>query len=368
MINKQYMRLALQLAQKGCGYVNPNPMVGAVIVKDNRIISQGFHERYGELHAERNALTNCSESPKGATLYVTLEPCCHYGKTPPCTEAILESGISQVVIGSSDPNPIVAGKGVKLLRDNGILVIEGVLKEDCDQLNYVFFHYIKTKTPYVIMKYAMTMDGKIATHTGESRWITGEDARRNVHEDRHRYQSIMIGVGTLLTDNPLLSCRLENKRNPIRIVCDTNLRTPLSSQIVVTAKEIPTILATSCTETAKQKPYLEKGCCLIVVKKTNGHLDLKELMFKLGEKHIDSIFLEGGAALNWSALEAGIVNRIQAYIAPKLFGGDLAKSPIGGIGMNRPSTAFALGHPTITQIGSDLLIESEVIPKCLLES
>ena len=196
MTDIEYMKIALDLAKKGRGFVNPNPMVGAVVVKDNEIIGQGYHEKYGHLHAERNAIADCKVSPMGATIYVTLEPCCHYGKTPPCTDAIIESGIKKVVIGSSDPNPLVAGKGVEILKSNNIEVVENVLKEECDKLNEVFFHYIKTKTPYVVMKYAMTMDGKIATYTGKSKWITGEESRLNVHKDRHKYSGIMVGVGT----------------------------------------------------------------------------------------------------------------------------------------------------------------------------
>jgi diaminohydroxyphosphoribosylaminopyrimidine deaminase/5-amino-6-(5-phosphoribosylamino)uracil reductase len=223
------MRIALQLAEKGCGWVNPNPLVGAVIVKDGEIIGRRFHEKYGKAHAERNAIASCIKSPKGATLYATLEPCCHHGTNPPCTDAIIESGIKRVVIGSSDPNPLVRGKGVAIMRRHGIEVVEGVLKEECDKLNQVFFHYIQRKKPYVIMKYAMTMDGKIATYTGESKWITGEAARQRVHEDRHRYSGIMVGVGTVLADNPLLTCRMEGGKNPLRIICDTRLRTPINA-------------------------------------------------------------------------------------------------------------------------------------------
>ena len=184
MNNNEYMKRAIELAKKGVGYVNPNPMVGAVIVKNNEIIGEGYHERYGEFHAERNALLNCKEDPKGATIYVTLEPCCHQGKTPPCTDAIIESGISKVVVGSVDPNPLVAGKGLEILRNNGIEVVENVLKEECDEINEIFFHFIKNKTPFVVIKYAMTMDGKIATYTGESKWITSPESRKRVHEDK----------------------------------------------------------------------------------------------------------------------------------------------------------------------------------------
>lgn len=368
MNHLEYMKFALGLAKKGYGFVNPNPMVGAVIVKDDKIIGQGYHEKYGELHAERNALANCKISPKDATMYVTLEPCCHYGKTPPCTEAIIRSGIQRVVIGSNDPNPLVKGKGIAELRKHGIVVEAGVLKEECDKLNEVFFHFIENKTPFVLMKYAMTLDGKIATVAGKSKWITGEEARNNVHEDRHRYSAIMVGIGTVLSDNPLLTCRIENRRNPIRVICDTNLRMPLDCNIVNTAKEIPTIIATCSTEIQRYLQYMDLGCKIIVVNKKENHLDLKELMIKLGEENIDSIFLEGGASLNWSMLQYGLINKVQAYIAPKLFGGEGAKSPIGGMGIENPEDAFYLENHKMTQLGDDLLIESEVKVKCLQES
>ena len=208
---KQYMYRALELAKKGTGAVNPNPLVGAVLVKDNRIIGEGYHEKYGQLHAERNAIADCyrrGENPAGAELYVTLEPCCHYGKTPPCTEAIIENKIVKVYVGSNDPNPLVDGGGIAVLRAHGIEVETGILKQECDALNEIFFHYIRTKRPFVLMKYAMTMDGKIATVTGDSKWITGEAARRQVHEDRNRCAAIMAGVGTVIADNPMLNCRL----------------------------------------------------------------------------------------------------------------------------------------------------------------
>lgn len=226
MRDRDYMRMALEEAVKGEGWTNPNPMVGAVIVKDGRVIGKGFHERYGRLHAERNAIADCRESMEGATIYVTLEPCCHHGKQPPCTEAIIRERFARVVIGSDDPNPLVAGKGVRILREHGIQVDTGVEKEACDALNPVFFHYIRTGRPYVAMKYAMTADGKIATYTGASKWITGEAARQEVQKARHRYAGIMVGVNTVLADDPMLNCRLPGGHSPVRIICDTHLRTP----------------------------------------------------------------------------------------------------------------------------------------------
>lgn len=373
-----YMKLALKLAKKGWGWTRPNPMVGAVIVKEGRIIGQGWHEKFGYAHGERNALDSCTETPEGATMYVTLEPCCHYGKQPPCVEAILKAGIRRVVTGSDDPNPLVMGRGIQILRDHGIEVTEHVLKEECDQINEVFFHYIQTKRPFVTMKYAMTMDGKIAAYSGKSKWITGEEAREHVHRQRHGNMAIMAGVGTVLKDDPLLTCRILGGRNPIRIICDTNLRTPLTAQVVATAKEVPTVLATCCTDRERQSLYERAGCRILPVaremsleerqypkretpeKGKCGHVDLVQLMERLGQEQIDSILLEGGGTLNWAALRSGIVQKVQAYVAPKLLGGKEAKTPVEGEGAWSPQTGFLLKNSVVTQLGQDFLIESEV--------
>lgn len=387
-IDERYMGEALRLAEKGCGWANPNPLVGAVIVKDGEIIGSGYHRRYGELHAERNALAACRKPAAKATLYVTLEPCCHYGKTPPCTEAIIESGIARVVIGSADPNPLVAGKGAAVLREHGIEVTEGVLQEECDRINLPFFHYIQTKTPYVILKYAMTMDGKIAAASGKSQWITGEQARRRVHQDRWRYSAIMVGVGTVIADDPLLTCRVavqsgegadsipgddagspgSSVPQPVRIVCDSHLRTPLAARIVATAQQVKTIIATCCSDAGRRRAYEAAGCqVLTVAENDSGSVDLAALLLLLGQQGIDSLIIEGGAELNWAALKSGIVRRVQAYIAPKILGGVQAKSPVGGPGLSDPNQPFALGPPQITVLGEDILLESEVI-SCLPES
>lgn len=360
MNDSDYMKRALKLAKKGAGFVSPNPMVGAVIVKDGKIIGEGYHMKYGEPHAERNALASCTESPKGATMYVTLEPCCHHGKQPPCTDAVLEAGIRRIVIGSGDPNPLVAGKGINILRNHGVEVVENVLEDECRKLNEIFMHYIKTKKPFITMKYAMTIDGKIACFTGESKWITGEDARKNVHENRHRYSAIMAGIGTILTDDPLLTCRIPGGKNPVRIICDTQLRTPLSSNIIKSAEDVPTIIATCSGDKEKHKLYENSGCRILVTDEFDGHLDLQQLTAKLGEEKIDSILLEGGGTLNWSALQSRIVNKVQTYIAPKILGGTESKTPIEGTGVPSPKCAFFLKNSIITKFGDDFLIESEV--------
>lgn len=360
MTDNEYMARALQLAQRGLGWVSPNPMVGAVIVKDGAIIAEGWHHKCGDLHAERDALKNCTADPRGAAIYVTLEPCCHHGRQPPCTEAIIEAGIKRVIIGSGDSNPLVAGKGLEILREHGIEVTEHVLEDECRALNEVFFHYIQTKTPFVAMKYAMTADGKIAAYTGKSKWISGEESRAHVQTLRHRYRGIMVGLGTVLADDPMLNCRMPEGRNPVRIVCDTKLRTPLGTKLVQTAKDIPTIIATCCTDEEAQKSYLDAACEIISLPEFNGHIDMKALMTELGKREIDSVLLEGGGTLNWSALEAGIVNKVYTYIAPKIFGGAGAKSPVGGQGFPSPAEAVMLKTQSVSRLGDDILIESEV--------
>ena len=375
MTDQNYMLQAIQLAKQGEGWTNPNPMVGAVIVKNGRIIGKGYHKKCGELHAERNAIASLTESAEGATIYVTLEPCCHYGKTPPCTEAIIEQKIKRVVIGSRAPNPKVSGKGIKMLQEAGIEVIEDFMREECDRLNPVFFHYITTKTPYVVMKYAMTLDGKIATKTGASKWITGEAARAEVQHMRHRYMGIMAGIGTVLADDPMLNVRVEGWKSPIRILCDSGLRIPLDGQIVKSAGKYRTIVAYADSENteAKRKRLHEMGVETICCPDENNQVDLKKLMKYLGEEGIDSILLEGGGTLNDSALRAGIVQEVQAFIAPKLFGGMNSKTPVEGIGVRFPSEAVKLKCTDICQIGEDIRITCQVCGKeqeesCLQES
>lgn len=354
------MKLGLELAEKGRGKTSPNPMVGAVIVMSGEIIGQGYHEKYGELHAELNAINSCSQSIEGSTMYVTLEPCCHFGKTPPCTEAIIAAGIGTVVVGSIDPNPLVTGKGIKRLKENGIHVITGVLEQQCNELNKFFLYYMKTHTPYVAMKYAMTSDGKIATFSGKSKWITGQKARDHVHSLRNIYSGIMVGVDTIIADNPELTCRNGLGMNPKRIICDTNLRIPLTSKVVQTTYEADTYIAT-CSEDYEKLGILEDlGCKIIKIPKRGNHIDLNILTTRLADEKIDSVLLEGGATLNASALESSIVNKVYTYIAPSIFGGKEAKTPVGGRGVEEPQQAFKLTNRKITILGEDVLMEYEV--------
>lgn len=356
-MKEEYMRRAIALAWKGKGHTSPNPMVGCVVVKDGRIIAEGYHEKIGGFHAERNALTRCTEDTEGAELYVTLEPCCHYGKTPPCTEIIIEKKIRKVYVGSMDPNPLVAGGGVRILQEHGIEVECGICKEECDHMNEVFFHYIQHKTPFVVMKYAMTLDGKIACATGDSKWVTGEEARNRVQQMRWQYSGIMVGIGTVLADDPMLNCRIEKGVDPIRIICDSSLRIPMDSQIVQTAKEIPTIVVATVRARQSQKVQeLQQAGVEVLWQEQDGEVDLQSLMHTLGEKGIDSILLEGGGALNGSALKAGIVQRVNCFVAPKLVGGEKAKSPVEGAGIDVMTHAAQLTEVTTEQIGTDFLI------------
>ena len=372
MPEEKYMRRAIELAKKGSGHVNPNPLVGAVIVRDGEIIGEGYHECYGQLHAERNAIANAKKrgnSLEGSTIYVTLEPCCHYGKTPPCTEAIIEEKIARVVVGSDDPNPLVSGKGFQMLREKGIEVIPHFLKEECDAMNHVFFHYIRTGTPYVAMKYAMTMDGKIACYTGDSKWVTGEESRAHVQTLRNHYKGIMAGIGTVLADDPMLNCRIEGGRDPIRIIADSHLRIPMDSQLVRTAGQQPLIVA--CLPDAdeeKAAQLQEKGVEVLripgvttadITEEQKDVISLPVLMKELGARKIDGILLEGGGQLNESALQAGIVDRIYCYIAPKIFGGAQAKTPVEGQGLTRAADAWQFNRIGMQEFGQDILLEYE---------
>ena len=359
MKDKMYMRQALWLAEKGKGRVNPNPLVGAVLVRRGKVVGEGYHEYYGGPHAERVALKQAGKLAKGATLYVTLEPCCHYGKTPPCTEAIIESGVRKVVAATLDPNPLVAGQGIAKLLEAGVEVSVGLLKEQSEKLNRVFNHYMNTKRPLVRMKYAMTMDGKIATASGKARWVTGEAARKKVHETRAELSGIMVGSGTVHADDPLLTCRLPGGRDPVRIICDSRLSISKESRIVQTAGEVPTFLA-HCGPPGEKGAELEKrGLTLLRVGQKEGRIDLAELLPLLGAKGVDSLLLEGGAALNESMLRAGLVDEVHLYLAPKVWGGEMAKTPVGGLGIDDPSEGYGFSLKDVERVGEDLLLVYE---------
>lgn len=475
---EMYMKMAIDIAWGGLGKVDPNPMVGAIAVKNDEVIAEGFHQEIGHFHAERNALTDCPvEKTEGADLYVTLEPCCHTGKTPPCTDIIIEKKIKRVFVGAMDVNPLVAGKGVSILREHGIEVHTGILEKECLKQNEVFFHHMSTKTPFVVSKFAETLDGKIATVSGDSKWISCEESRAFTHFERNRYVGIMAGIGTVLSDDPMLNCRLADIigesedarvprkgyvkdsddaddyskyvellkddavltepdwreiissegfrknhlksfseyrnnnllyvnqnmpitsdafkfRNPVRIICDSHLRIPLDSNIVKTAKEIPTIVAgldfsggaaakaeVRGSGSSEDKVYDNAGLpsnnltayeakiealrtagveVILVPGGADGRIDLRILMTELYKRNITSILLEGGGELHFSALKAGIVNKIEAFIAPKIVGGASAKSPVEGEGISALKDAFTLSDMNLQKLGEDVLITADV--------
>ncbi|WP_234124749.1 bifunctional diaminohydroxyphosphoribosylaminopyrimidine deaminase/5-amino-6-(5-phosphoribosylamino)uracil reductase RibD [Clostridium hydrogenum] len=357
------MKRALELAEKGRGRVNPNPMVGAVIVKDNQIVGEGFHEFFGGNHAEVNALNMAGENAKGAEIYVTLEPCSHFGKTPPCALALIKAGIKRVIISMKDPNPIVSGRGIKILRDNGIEVLVGVLEAEAVKLNEIFVKYMETKTPYVLMKTAATLDGKISTISGESRWISSKASREYVHYLRNNMMAIMVGIGTIIADNPMLTTRLEGKccKSPTAIIIDSKLRISLNSKILETLKERKVIIAvTEEADKNKIKQLEDIGVLIIKTPLKEEKVDLKYLMTKLGELGIDSILLEGGSTLNFSFLKEKLVDKVICFIAPIMLGGEKAKTPVGGIGIEKLSEAVRLSNMKLRTIGQDILVEGYI--------
>ncbi|MCF7926644.1 MAG: bifunctional diaminohydroxyphosphoribosylaminopyrimidine deaminase/5-amino-6-(5-phosphoribosylamino)uracil reductase RibD [Candidatus Izimaplasma sp.] len=363
MTDQDYMKRALTLAKKGEGFVKSNPLVGAVIVKKDRIIGEGYHHAFGAAHAEVNAINQATEPVEGATLFVNLEPCSHHGKTPPCASLIIEKKIARVVIGSLDPNPLVSGKGVALLKSANITVITGVLDQENKALNKVFFKYITTKIPYIILKTAMTLDGKIATKTHHSKWITSVKSRMIGHALRHNLMGIMVGINTVIHDDPMLTCRLENDKimHPIRIIVDSTLKIPLSSKILKTANTYNTLILTTKNHSLETKRNIQKtGATVLEVPTLDNRVNLKVAMTLLGKQGISSILLEGGGTLNFSALNAGIVDEIAAFIAPKIIGGKTALTPVEGTGISTMNSAIALTPISMQQIDTDILIHYHV--------
>ncbi|MBI5888439.1 MAG: bifunctional diaminohydroxyphosphoribosylaminopyrimidine deaminase/5-amino-6-(5-phosphoribosylamino)uracil reductase RibD [Deltaproteobacteria bacterium] len=360
VIDERFMREALALAKKGLGKTSPNPTVGAVIVKNGRVIARGFHKKAGRPHAEIAAFKDAKESVKGATLYVTLEPCCHYGKTPPCTGAVVRSGIKRVVAGMLDPNRLVAGKGAGILRRAGIDVTSGVLELECAELNEWYIKYITKKMPYVTLKLAMSIDGRIATAAGESKWITGVEARRHVHKMRSESDAVMVGLNTVLKDDPALTVRLVKGKNPARVVVDSSLRTPLDAKIFDNAGKVRLIIFTTNAAPAdKIKKARAKGAEVVTVPKSagmGGGVDLKKVLRELGSRAIASLLVEGGGSLGASFIKACLVDRISFFIAPIVLGGGAALG-IGPLGIKKMSKALVIKDMTMKRIGKDILIE-----------
>ncbi len=357
-----YMQRAYQLAQKGRGFTLPNPMVGAVIVKQGRIIAEGWHKRCGGDHAEIDALKKLGDKAKGATLYVTLEPCSHFGRTGPCTEAIIKAGIKKVVIGTLDPNPINHGQSINLFKKAGVDVETGFLQDELIAMNEVFNKYITKKLPFVVAKCAQTIDGKIATVTGESKWITSEETRRFAHEKRNEFDAIMVGINTVLKDDPQLNATSKIKHLK-KIIVDSTLQISLKAKLFVGAKPSDIFVATTSKASKKKIEILSKGGVQVLIsplKGKNGHVDLKWLMKELAKREISYVLIEGGGRLIGRALKDSLVDRMMIYIAPKIVGDQNAISSVAGLGVKSIDKALELKDLKIKQIGQDFLIEGDV--------
>lgn len=357
--DQDFMRIALDLAATAKGKTNPNPVVGAILVKDGVIVGSGIHRKAGEPHAEVHAFQIAGNHAIGATLYVTLEPCSHYGKTPPCANLVKESGVKRVVVATEDPNPDVAGRGINLLKKAGIVVEVGVLKKEAQRLNERFFHNMITQSPFVISKVAMTLDGKIAAYNGHSQWISGVDSRKEVHYLRNEVDAILVGIGTVLADNPTLTTRIDGpSKNPIRIIMDTNLRMPLDAN-VADCSDAETIIVTAVNEQEEKATALkEKGVKIlsVVLEKENQLLDLETVLKKLYQEGITDILLEGGSEINASFLRSGLIQKYIVYVAPKVLGGRGSFTPFRGKDVESINDAIQLHFEEVEKIGEDLRI------------
>ena len=360
--DEYYMKLAIALARKGRGYVSPNPMVGAVIVKNDRIISRGYHQRFGGNHAEINALKNAVEDVSASTLYVTLEPCCHQGKTPPCIDSIVEHKIARVVIGTIDPNPLVSCQGINYLQSRGIEVKIGVLENNCRKLNEVFFHFMETGLPFVTIKYAQTLDGRIATATGESQWISSETSLKYTHQLRAAHDSILVGAGTVIKDNPELTVRLVRGRNPLRVIVDSELKIPKQAKVFQNISGARTLIATIKTSAdPKFQSIADSGVEIITIKADRkGNVDLIKLFKILAARNISSILIEGGAQIITSTLKNNLANRLITIIAPKILGSGI--EAVGDLNIRKLSLAKKLSIQKVSRCGDDIIIDSRLIP------
>lgn len=360
--DKEYMKLALKLASKAWPHVSPDPLVGAVLVKAGKVIGTGLHKKFGEPHSEHYAVKAAGKSAKGSTLYITLEPCCHWGKNPPCTDLLIRSGIKRVVAAIKDPNPLVNGKGFRALKRAGIKVRTGVLEKEAARLNEFFIKHITTGLPFVMLKSASTLDGKIATRTGDSRWVSGKLSRRYVHELRSRVDAVMVGIGTVLKDDPLLTSRQKGKEpavQPIRIVIDPLAKTPLNAKVIGNGAE--TIIAvTSKASPVKLRKLERKGAQIVIAPAKNGVINLKHLLKELGRCGICSVLIEGGGITAARALKQKIVDKVVYFIAPKLIGGRDAPSPVEGDGILSMKDALSLKDVGMKRMGNDIMVEGYI--------
>ena len=360
MNEEAYMRRALRLARRGWGKVMPNPMVGTVIVKGGKIISEGYHRRPGERHAEIVALEKIGRRASGCTMYVNLEPCAHYGRTPPCVERIIVAGVKRVVIAMKDPNPLVCGKGIRKLRKAGIHTEVGLLQEEAESLNEMFIKFIKKGVPFVIVKAAMTLDGKIATAGGSSKWISGEKARKFSHKLRSGVDGILVGINTVIRDDPQLNVRYWGSlRHPRRIIVDSRCRIPLNAGVFSEGADVIIATCLDCPRGKKEK--LQKmGAEVLMFKGSDGKVDLTELVNELGERGVTSLLIEGGGEIIASALSCGIVDKLFFFIAPKIAGGRRAPTPVEGEGVGNISEAIVVSRMKIRHLGEDILVEGYI--------
>lgn len=357
----RYMSRALELAARGQGLVEPNPMVGCVVVRDGEIVGEGWHERFGGPHAEVNALHSAAENANGATLYVTLEPCCHTGKTPPCTDAIIAAGVVRVVAAMDDPFPQVDGGGFAAIRSAGIECVTGILEDEAREILAPYLKLIKTGVPWVIAKWAMTLDGKLATRTGSSQWISGELARTKVHELRGRADAIVIGSGTARVDNPLLTARPPGQRTALRVVVDSTASLDLDSQLVRTASSTPVLVAISYHADHVKRSALEHAGVEVLPLSGENHSErIAQLLSELGRRQCTNVLVEGGSRLLGSLFDLGAIDEVHAFIAPKLIGGELAPSPLGGTGLSSMLEALGLRHCAIEMVGSDVHVRGRM--------
>lgn len=361
--HESWMRRALELAERGRGRTSPNPMVGALLVKEGRIVGEGFHERASEPHAEVNALSATGPEASGATLYVTLEPCAHHGRTPPCVEAVLDAGVAGVVVGMRDVNPAVAGRGVGRLAEAGVQVEEGVLEEECRRLNEAYVTWVVERRPFVLLKAAASLDGKIATYRGESRWLSSEASRRRVHALRNEVDAVMVGAETVVRDDPELTVRLieGDVRHPLRVVVDSALRIPPTSRVLAERPEAQTLVATTNKAPLERREVVEGlGSEVLVLPERNGRVDLAALMEKLAEREVVSLLLEGGGELNAAMLEAGLVDKVLVVVTPRLIGGREAPTVLDGLGAGSLEEAWGLTDLHVEEVGGDLHIQASV--------
>jgi diaminohydroxyphosphoribosylaminopyrimidine deaminase/5-amino-6-(5-phosphoribosylamino)uracil reductase len=354
-----WMRRALALAERGRGYVEPNPLVGAVVVQEGKCVGEGWHQRFGEAHAEVNALAAAGEAANGATLYVTLEPCCHHGKTPPCTDAILRAGVQRVVAAVLDPFPQVAGKGIAILRTAGIAAEVGECEDAARLLNAPYLKLVTTGRPYVHAKWAMTLDGKLATRTGDSKWISSEKSRRRVHELRGRMDGILVGIGTVLADDPLLTARPPGPRTATRIILDTHARTLPTSQLAQTAREVPTLIGTAQLTTAEET-LRELGCEILSLPSQNGLLSVAALLAELGRRRMTNLLVEGGSAVLGAFFDTPAIDELHVFISPRLAGGADAKTPVGGHGIERITDSLRLANCALEVLDGDMYFHARL--------